>query len=225
MDVLVKRLARQRPAFRHAAERAVIMADGTAIAWRTFHAIEAGGRRPVDKSAASISISWRTDDRAALRMHHFNISPPPPSLDSAAARYRRTKAWALDAVSNSAWRGACWSDRGICLPRRRLGHRFVGRPLVAAFIAFAAVASIWQFIRKTNFQVALHQVRSFGDYSQRFSDPSGGGSTCWATPRRQLKMLQVRHASCDHRSSLPRCDRRRSSSALLSVDEDGRVSY
>ena len=48
--------------------------------------------------------------------------------------------------------------------------------LVAAFVAFAALASLWQFIRRTNFQVArfIESVR-FEDYSQRFSDPSGGG--------------------------------------------------
>jgi len=48
--------------------------------------------------------------------------------------------------------------------------------LVAGFVAFAALASLWQFIRKTNFQVArfIESVR-FEDYSQRFSDPSGGG--------------------------------------------------
>ena len=48
--------------------------------------------------------------------------------------------------------------------------------IVAALVALAAVASIWQLIRKTNFQVArfIESVR-FEDYSQRFSDPSGAG--------------------------------------------------
>src|SRR4030095_17263459 len=67
--------------------------------------------------------------------------------------------------------------------------------LVAAFVAFAAVASIWQFIRKTNFQVArfIASVR-FEDYSQRFSDPSGGGfDVLGDTLDAALKSLQARH--------------------------------
>jgi len=97
--------------------------------------------------------------------------------------------------------------------------------LVAAFIAFAALASIWQFIRKTNFQVArfIESVR-FEDYSQRFSDPSGGGfDVLGDTLDIALKSLQARHlqASIEARYLAAIVDD--SPSALLSVDEDGRV--
>ena len=48
--------------------------------------------------------------------------------------------------------------------------------IVAALIAAFALWSLWEFIRRTNFQVSrfVESVR-FEDYSQRFSDPSGGG--------------------------------------------------
>src|SRR5690348_7084174 len=48
--------------------------------------------------------------------------------------------------------------------------------IVAMLIAVAALASLWNFIRRTNFLVSrfIESVR-FEDYSQRFSDPSGGG--------------------------------------------------
>ncbi|MGH6784834.1 MAG: sensor histidine kinase, partial [Sphingomicrobium sp.] len=67
--------------------------------------------------------------------------------------------------------------------------------LVAALIAFAALASLWQFIRRTNFQVArfIESVR-FEDYSQRFSDPSGGGFDVLGDALDiALKTLQARH--------------------------------
>lgn len=97
--------------------------------------------------------------------------------------------------------------------------------LVAAFIAFAALASIWQFIRKTNFQVArfIESVR-FEDYSQRFSDPSGGGfDVLGDTLDAALKQLQARHvhASVEARYLAAIVDD--SPSALLAVDEDGRL--
>jgi nitrogen fixation/metabolism regulation signal transduction histidine kinase len=97
--------------------------------------------------------------------------------------------------------------------------------LVAAFIAFAALASLWQFIRKTNFLVArfIESVR-FEDYSQRFSDPSGGGfDVLGDTLDAALKQLQARHvqASLEARYLAAIVDD--SPSALLSVDEDGRI--
>jgi two-component system nitrogen regulation sensor histidine kinase NtrY len=97
--------------------------------------------------------------------------------------------------------------------------------LVAALVAFAALASMWQFIRKTNFQVArfIESVR-FEDYSQRFSDPSGGGfDVLGDTLDAALKQLQARHvqASIEARYLAAIVDD--SPSALLSVDEDGRL--
>ncbi len=97
--------------------------------------------------------------------------------------------------------------------------------LVAALLAFAALASLWQLIRKTNFQVArfIESVR-FEDYSQRFSDPSGGGfDVLGDTLDAALKQLQARHvrASIEARYLAAIVDD--SPSALLSVDEDGRL--
>jgi len=97
--------------------------------------------------------------------------------------------------------------------------------LVAAFVAFAALGSMWQFIRKTNFQVArfIESVR-FEDYSQRFSDPSGGGfDVLGDTLDAALKQLQARHvrASLEARYLAAIVDD--SPSALLSIDEEGRL--
>lgn len=98
--------------------------------------------------------------------------------------------------------------------------------LVAAFIAFAAVASIWQFIRKTNFQVArfIESVR-FEDYSQRFSDPSGGGfDVLGDTLDTALKSLQARHAEAANEARYLAAVVDDSPSALLSIDEEGRIA-
>lgn len=97
--------------------------------------------------------------------------------------------------------------------------------LVAAFVALAALGSMWQFIRKTNFLVArfIESVR-FEDYSQRFSDPSGGGfDVLGDTLDAALKQLQARHvrASVEARYLAAIVDD--SPSALVSIDEDGRL--
>jgi signal transduction histidine kinase len=97
--------------------------------------------------------------------------------------------------------------------------------LVAAFIAFAALASIWQFIRKTNFLVArfIESVR-FEDYSQRFSDPSGGGfDVLGDTLDAALKTLQARHAAASTEARYLAAIVDDSPSALLSLDDEGRV--
>ena len=97
--------------------------------------------------------------------------------------------------------------------------------LVAAFVAFAALASLWQFIRRTNFQVArfIELVR-FEDYSQRFSDPSGGGfDVLGDTLDSALKSLQARHVQASGEARYLSAIVDNSPSALLSVDEDGRV--
>lgn len=97
--------------------------------------------------------------------------------------------------------------------------------LVAALVAFAALASMWQFIRKTNFQVArfIESVR-FEDYSQRFSDPSGGGfDVLGDTLDAALKQLQARHAQASIEARYLAAIVDDSPSALLSVDEQGRL--
>jgi len=67
--------------------------------------------------------------------------------------------------------------------------------VVAALIAVGALASLWEFIRRTNFLVSrfVESVR-FEDYSQRFSDPSGGGfDVLGRTLDHALASLQARH--------------------------------
>jgi nitrogen fixation/metabolism regulation signal transduction histidine kinase len=124
-----------------------------------------------------------------------------------------------------AWRtlllvGAIWLlIKALSTPDLRAAR------LVAAFVAFAALASMWQFIRKTNFQVArfIESVR-FEDYSQRFSDPSGGGfDVLGDTLDAALKTLQARHAQASVEARYLAAIVDDSPSALLSVDDDGRV--
>ena len=97
--------------------------------------------------------------------------------------------------------------------------------IVAALIAFSALASLWQYIRRTNFQVSrfIESVR-FEDYSQRFSDPSGGGfDVLGDTLDAALKSLQARHAQAAVEARYLAAIVDDSPSALLSIDEDGRV--
>ena len=97
--------------------------------------------------------------------------------------------------------------------------------LVAALMAFAALASLWQLIRRTNFQVArfIESVR-FEDYSQRFSDPSGGGFDIMGDALdAALKSLQSRHVQASVEARYLSAIVDDSPSALMSVDEDGRV--
>jgi signal transduction histidine kinase len=97
--------------------------------------------------------------------------------------------------------------------------------VVAVLIGFAALASLWNFIRRTNFLVSrfIESVR-FEDYSQRFSDPSGGGfDVLGATLDQALKTLQARHTreSAEARYLAAIVDD--APSALLTIDHDGRV--
>jgi two-component system nitrogen regulation sensor histidine kinase NtrY len=97
--------------------------------------------------------------------------------------------------------------------------------IVAVLIGFAALASLWNFIRRTNFLVSrfIESVR-FEDYSQRFSDPSGGGfDVLGDTLDRALKMLQATHAEerAEVRYLAGIVDD--APSALLSVDAEGRI--
>ena len=86
-------------------------------------------------------------------------------------------------------------------------------------------ASLWNFIRRTNFLVSrfIESVR-FEDYSQRFSDPSGGGfDVLGQTLDQALKTLQARHTqeSAEARYLAAIVDD--SPSALLTSIRDGRV--
>jgi signal transduction histidine kinase len=97
--------------------------------------------------------------------------------------------------------------------------------VVAVLIGVAALASLWTFIRRTNFLVSrfVESVR-FEDYSQRFSDPSGGGfDVLGQTLDQALKTLQARHTeeSAEARYLAAIVDD--TPSALLTVDPNGRV--
>ena len=97
--------------------------------------------------------------------------------------------------------------------------------IVAIIVALVALASLWNFIRRTNFVVSrfIESVR-FEDYSQRFSDPSGGGfDVLGETLDQALKTLQARHTveSAEARYLAAIVDD--SPSALLTVDAEGRI--
>jgi two-component system nitrogen regulation sensor histidine kinase NtrY len=97
--------------------------------------------------------------------------------------------------------------------------------VVAALIGIAALASLWEFIRRTNFLVSrfIESVR-FEDYSQRFSDPSGGGfDVLGQTLDRALKMLQARHTEESAEARYLSAIVDDAPSALLTVDRGGRV--
>ena len=97
--------------------------------------------------------------------------------------------------------------------------------VVAVLIAAAALASLWNFIRRTNFLVSrfIESVR-FEDYSQRFSDPSGGGfDVLGQSLDHALKSLQARHTaeSAEVRYLSAVVDD--APSALLALDAEGHV--
>jgi two-component system nitrogen regulation sensor histidine kinase NtrY len=97
--------------------------------------------------------------------------------------------------------------------------------VVAALVGIAALASLWNIIRRTNFLVSrfIESVR-FEDYSQRFSDPSGGGfDVLGRTLDQALKTLQARHTveTAEARYLAAIVDD--SPSALLTIDPEGHV--
>jgi signal transduction histidine kinase len=97
--------------------------------------------------------------------------------------------------------------------------------LVAVLIALVALGSLWNFIRRTNFLVSrfIESVR-FEDYSQRFSDPSGGGfDVLGETLDAALKKLQERHTEESVEARYLSAIVDDSPSALLTVDQEGRV--
>jgi two-component system nitrogen regulation sensor histidine kinase NtrY len=97
--------------------------------------------------------------------------------------------------------------------------------VVAVLVAITALASLWNFIRRTNFLVSrfIESVR-FEDYSQRFTDPSGGGfDVLGRSLDHALKTLQARHSdeSAETRYLSGIVDD--APSALLAVNEQERV--
>jgi signal transduction histidine kinase len=97
--------------------------------------------------------------------------------------------------------------------------------IVAALLGIAALASLWEFIRRTNFLVSrfIESVR-FQDYSQRFSDPSGGGfDVLGQTLDHALKTLQARHSEETAEARYLSAIVDDAPSALLTVDKEGRI--
>jgi len=97
--------------------------------------------------------------------------------------------------------------------------------LVAALLALVALMSLWNFIRRTNFLVSrfIESVR-FEDYSQRFSDPSGGGfDVLGEALDNALKTLQARHTRESAESRYLSAVVDDSPSALLAVHMEGRI--
>ena len=97
--------------------------------------------------------------------------------------------------------------------------------IVAVLIAIAALASLWEFIRRTNFQVArfIESVR-FEDYAQRFSDPSGGGFDVLGDALdHALKVLQTRNLEASREARYLAAIVDDSPSALMAIDQDGRL--
>jgi nitrogen fixation/metabolism regulation signal transduction histidine kinase len=85
--------------------------------------------------------------------------------------------------------------------------------------------SLWNFIRRTNFLVSrfIESVR-FEDYSQRFSDPSGGGfDVLGETLDHALKTLQARHTQQSAEARYLSAVVDDAPSALLAIDPDGRL--
>lgn len=97
--------------------------------------------------------------------------------------------------------------------------------VVALLILLAALASLWNFIRRTNFLVArfVDSVR-FEDYSQRFSDPSGGGfDVLGQALDTALKTLQARHTHESAESRYLSAIVDDAPSALVAVNHEGRI--
>ena len=96
---------------------------------------------------------------------------------------------------------------------------------VLVLIGFGALASLWNFIRRTNFLVSrfIESVR-FEDYSQRFSDPSGGGfDVLGQTLDHALKTLQARHTQETAEARYLSAIVDDAPSALISLDPAGHV--
>lgn len=97
--------------------------------------------------------------------------------------------------------------------------------IVVILVAGFALASLWSFIRRTNFLVSrfIESVR-FEDYSQRFTDPSGGGfDVLGETLDSALKKLAERHRQESAEARYLSAIVDDSPSALLTVDSEGRV--
>src|SRR5213592_1137940 len=130
-------------------------------------------------------------------------------------RFEFGLAWRILALGGALWLFVV----AIETPQLRAGR------IVALIIALLAIGSLWRFIRRTNFIVSrfVESVR-FEDYSQRFSDPSGGGfDVLGETLDTALKSLQARHVSASSEARYLSAIVDDSPSALVAIDQDGKV--
>lgn len=124
-----------------------------------------------------------------------------------------------------AWRTAFLIGAIVLIAKAATTQGVRAGLVVAGLIGIVALTSLWTFIRRTNFLVSrfIESVR-FEDFSQRFSDPSGGGfDVLGATLDQALKTLQASHAaeSAEARYLAGIVDD--APSALLTIDQSGRV--
>ena len=124
-----------------------------------------------------------------------------------------------------AWRallfgGALWLlFEALRIPDLRAGR------IVSVLVVAAAGGSLWAFIRRTNFQVArfIESVR-FEDYSQRFSDPSGGGfDVLGEALDRALKSLGDRQRQSAEEARYLAAIVDDAPNALIAIEDSGRV--
>src|SRR4051794_9743061 len=130
-------------------------------------------------------------------------------------RFEFGLAWRTIALGASLWLFLIALDT----PDLRAGR------IVALVIALIAMGSLWSYIRRTNFIVSrfVESVR-FEDYSQRFSDPSGGGfDVLGETLDRALKSLQERHRQENAETRFLSAVVDDAPSALLTIDGEGRI--
>jgi len=124
-----------------------------------------------------------------------------------------------------AWRTALLVGAVLLVAKAAITPGIRAGLIVAALIGVAALASLWNFIRRTNFLVSrfIESVR-FEDYSQRFSDPSGGGfDVLGDTLDQALRTLQARHTEETAEARYLSAIVDDAPSALLAVDPDERV--
>ena len=124
-----------------------------------------------------------------------------------------------------AWRIALFVAAVLVFAKAAVTPGIRAGLIVAVLIAFAALASLWTFIRRTNVLVSrfVESVR-FEDYSQRFSDPSGAGfDVLGDTLDRALKTLQTQHAKETSEVRYLSAIVDDAPSALLALDPSGRV--
>jgi signal transduction histidine kinase len=130
-------------------------------------------------------------------------------------RFEFGLAWRTLALASALW----LLSLSFATPDLRAGR------VVALIIAVIAMSSLWNFIRRTNFIVSrfVESVR-FEDFSQRFSDPSGGGfDVLGDTLDKAIKALQARHVQAAAEARYLAAIVDDSPSALLTIDPDGRV--